>query len=133
MENERIIDRFDKYMTFKHLNDNIVTTECGLGIGTIGKAKSGRNDLGKRTIDKLLAKYQDLSKVWLLTGEGEMLISDGKKHVDEHTPDQVTKLIDELSAQRRMTEKALEQNDRLITLLEKEAERTEVIVAQKRV
>ena len=125
--------RFDKYMKYKGLNDNQVTISCGLSQGLLNQARSGKSDLGQSTIEKILIIYQDLSKVWLLTGEGEMLVSDEKKHVDEHTTDQVTKLIDELSAQRRMTEKALEQNDRLITLLEKEAERTEVIVAQKRV
>lgn len=67
---------------------------------------------------------------WLIDGEGEMLSS--PPIPDRDTPNgndsTVNKLIDELTAQRRMTEKALEQNDRLITLLEKETERTQTIV-----
>lgn len=69
----RIIDRFDKYMTTKDLNDNQVTVSCGLSVGLLGKARRGDSDLGKKTIDKILSFYQDLNRVWLLTGEGEML------------------------------------------------------------
>lgn len=69
----RIIDRFDKYMTTKDLNDNQVTVSCGLSVGLLGKARRGDSDLGKKAIDKILSFYQDLNRVWLLTGEGEML------------------------------------------------------------
>ena len=74
---------------------------------------------------------------WLILGEGDMLKEGEEDEVEITTQDQtVLRLIDELSAQRKMTEKALEQqgrlmeqNDRLITLLEKETERTQLIVA----
>lgn len=66
--------RFDKYMKFKGLNDNQVSRQCNLSQGLIGQARSGKSDLGTKTIDKILSIYQDLNKFWLLTGEGEMLI-----------------------------------------------------------
>ena len=66
-------NRFDKYMKVKGLNDNQVTIQCGLSQGLLGQARTGKSDLGNKTIDKILKVYQDLSKVWLLTGEGEML------------------------------------------------------------
>lgn len=67
-------ERFDKYMKFKGLNDNQVSRQCNLSQGLIGQARSGKSDLGTKTIDKILSIYQDLNKFWLLTGEGEMLI-----------------------------------------------------------
>lgn len=70
------MERFDKYMKFKGLNDNQVTTKCNLSQGLLGKARSGKSDIGSRAIDKILTIYQDLSRIWLLTGEGEMLKSD---------------------------------------------------------
>lgn len=69
----RKIDRFIKYMSYKGLNDNQVTRECELSQGLLNQARSGKSDLGSKTIDKILTKYQDLNRVWLLTGEGEML------------------------------------------------------------
>ena len=71
---ERRIDRLEKYMIIKKLNDNQVTKDCGLSVGLLNQAKRGKSDLGSKAIDKILSKYQDLSRVWLLTGEGDMLI-----------------------------------------------------------
>ena len=69
------MNRFDQYMKEKGLNDNQVTSKCGLSQGLLGQARTGKSDLGNKTIDKILNFYQDLNKVWLLTGEGEMLQS----------------------------------------------------------
>lgn len=68
-------ERFDKYMKHKGLNDNQVTVECKLSQGLLGQARKGKSDLGTKTIEKILNIYQDLNKVWLMTGEGDMLSS----------------------------------------------------------
>lgn len=73
---ERKIDRFLQYLEYKGINDNKATVECGLSNGLINQAKRGKADLGNKSLDKILNKYQDLSRVWLLTGEGHM-INDG--------------------------------------------------------
>ena len=73
----RIIERLDKYMSINGLNDNKITVNCGLSVGLLGKARQSNNDIGKKAIEKILSFYQDINKVWLLTGEGEMLKRDG--------------------------------------------------------
>lgn len=60
-------------MNYRGLNDNQVTLECGLSQGLLSQARSGRSDLGPKTIEKILITYQDIDRVWLLTGSGEML------------------------------------------------------------
>lgn len=69
----RRIDRFDQYMAHEHLNDNKVTQQLGLSVGTIGKSRKEGRDLSDRVIEQILNFYTDLNKVWLLTGEGDML------------------------------------------------------------
>lgn len=71
------IARFSIYMASKGLNDNQVTVQCGLSQGLIGQARTGKSDLGNKTINKILNVYQDLNKTWLLTGDGEMLKGGG--------------------------------------------------------
>ena len=69
----RIIDRFDEYMLFKHLNDNRATKDLGFSIGMIGKSRNEGRDLSKKAIQRILAVYNDLDETWLRTGEGEMI------------------------------------------------------------
>lgn len=86
MKNERKIERFDKYMMFKGLNDNKVTLDLGLSVGTIGKSRAEGRDLSERNIEKILNFYTDLDRVWLLTGEGEMLKQATSASNDEKLP-----------------------------------------------
>ena len=69
----RIIDRFDEYMTFKHLNDNRATKDLGFSIGMIGKSRNEGRDLSKKAVHRILAVYNDLDETWFKTGEGEMI------------------------------------------------------------
>ena len=79
------ISRFVQYLEYKCINDNQATVECGLSNGLIGQARSGKSDLGAKTIDKILNAYQDLSRVWLLTGEGNMLTEQDVSVVSQPT------------------------------------------------
>ena len=69
-------ERLEKYMKTKGLNDNQVTVQCSLSQGLLNQCRTGKSDLGPKTIDKILNIYQDLSRVWLLTGEGPMLVGE---------------------------------------------------------
>lgn len=133
----RRIERFDKYMAFKGLNDNKVTVDLGLSNGTIGKSRKDGRDLSDRVIEQILNFYTDLNKVWLLTGEGEMLNKTIHQEAKGDNNTQVAgngnnvnvttkSLLEELAAQRKLTEKAQEQVskaqeqiDRLLSIIEK--------------
>lgn len=79
----KIIDRFDEYMAYKRLNDNRVTIQLGLSNGTIGKSRQENRDLSDKVIEQILNFYTDLSRTWLLYGEGEMLITDTAPRIVE--------------------------------------------------
>lgn len=130
------IERFDKFMAAKKLNDNKVTVEVGLSVGTLGKSRKENRDLSDKVVEQLLNFYKDLSRTWLLTGEGEMLkepsypsnvsptvLADdhstaiaGNKNV-VNADQTIAMLVAEVSAQRRLTEKVLEQNSELLAIV----------------
>ena len=98
----RTIDRFDIYMKSSGLNDNKVTKDLSLSVGNLGKSRRPGKDLSMKNIERILNFYKNLNRVWLLTGEGEMLKSE---HVaaapaagsDASTPpmgDEIRKLYD---------------------------------------
>lgn len=62
-------------MAFRGLNDNKVTVQLSLSVGTLGKSRKEGRDLSDKVIEKILNFYTEINKVWLLTGEGEMLNS----------------------------------------------------------
>lgn len=127
------IERFDKYMAVKRLNDNKVTVEVGLSVGTLGKSRKPNRDLSEKVIERLLNFYKDLSREWLLYGSGEMLrpqtataengaVSMNGTEIKENTIQvntdaTIAQLIAEVAAQRRVTEKVLEQNSELIAII----------------
>ncbi len=123
----RKIDRLSKYMEFKGLNDNIVTKECSLSQGLIGQARRGKCDLGDKAIEKILNTYQDINRVWLLTGEGEMLKQEKPLHPmvakAEALMDKLIASLEEtIESQKQVIEKQNAEIERLQrALLEKEA------------
>ena len=123
----RIIDRFDEYMMFKHLNDNRATKDLGFSIGMIGKSRNEGRDLSKKAIQRILAVYNDLDETWLKTGKGEMICEPRNSRLGiiskvlespvsstsevEYTssPTSLDKLIDQLLSNSKTMNKLVEQ------------------------
>lgn len=70
---ERRIDRLDRYIRYRGLNDNRVTIDCGLSIGTLGKSRKPGKDISIKTAQAILDQYPEINKIWLINGEGEMI------------------------------------------------------------
>lgn len=69
---ERVIDRFDKLLEAKGMNDHQATKFFGFAIGTIGKSRAQGRDLSSKNSQIVLNLLQDVSPSWLLAGEGPM-------------------------------------------------------------
>ena len=80
---QRKIDRLDLFAAYKNLNDNQLTRELQLAVGTISKSRKPGKDISRRTAEALLQRYPELSRNWLLNGVGEMFVSERKP--DFHT------------------------------------------------
>ena len=100
---KRRVDRLLEYLSAKGISENKATFDCGLSKGLICQAKSGKADIGNKAVEKILATYDDLNRVWFLTGEGSMLL--GEQDPETPAPEQTTannSLIDYL--QRKIAE-----------------------------
>ena len=96
---------------------------------------TGKRPVSKRIVNTLLTEFPEISEEWLRTGEGDMLNLAYSHDVsptvlaDDHSTaiagnknmvnsDQtIAMLVAEVSAQRRLTEKVLEQNSELLAIV----------------
>ena len=109
---------------------------CGFANGYMDKLRLSPSP---SKLEKIYLTFPELNRNWLLTGEGEMLTSPSQQingdhnsatannvsgdgnHVGNVSTDNqiISKALDEIAAQRRLTEKAHEQIDRLLDIIEK--------------
>ena len=75
MKSDRVIDRLDVFMRHKGYSDTFVQSECGLSNGTLNKSRAEGRDLSRRATESVLNKFQEINRVWLTTGVGEMLLA----------------------------------------------------------
>lgn len=96
--NEDFFDRLDKYISIKQLNDNKVTVQSGIPVGSLGKQRKGTHGtrgLSVVNIAKILYVYTDLNADWLITGRGEMLNSDPSPISDREEIEKLRAKIEE--------------------------------------
>lgn len=85
---------------------------------------NGKVDIPKNFIIKLKNLIPEFNEQWLLTGEGEMVVSEAVTEAPSVatpagiSPALLDKALDEIAAQRRIAEKAQEQIDRLLAIIE---------------
>lgn len=79
--NVSFIDRLLLFMEKEGINDNQMTVSAGLSVGVVGKMRKGiTKGLNSANIEKILYAYPNLSATWLLTGKGEIYISENNEH-----------------------------------------------------
>lgn len=92
--------------------------------------------ISEKLASQIISEFPEINKTWLLTGEGEMLVKSSYSQnnsptvlADDHSTaiagnknvvnaDQtIAMLVAEVAAQRRLTEKVLEQNSELLAMV----------------
>lgn len=108
---DNFFTRLDAFMKYKGLNDNKITVQAGIAVGTLGKQRRGGKGLSYESISKILRTYPDLSTEWLITGRGEML----KKMTEFVDMKTLIGLVDKLAHD---VAKIHEKSDLMVTQLE---------------
>lgn len=70
-----IVERIVYYLKEKGVAVSAFEKELGLGNATLSKAFRTGGAIGSDKLEKIVSHCKDLSPVWLLTGEGSMLVS----------------------------------------------------------
>ena len=131
-------DRILAYINYLHISVSEFERNSGLSNGYI---KNFKGQLGVEKLENILKAYPELSYSWLVRGEGEMLKTgvqqisygdmspnlNGKGNSVNFVSEDLKIFVEELSAQRRISERTLtllekkdEQIDRLISIIEKQ-------------
>lgn len=125
-------ERFNEFISYKRMSKRKFQLSIGVSNSYIQNIV---NNISEDVLNRISKIYPELNTDWLLTGEGEMLNPSISQSVTGNHNTAVagngnqvntSTLIEELAAQRRLTEKvqmqldkSQEQIDRLLTLLER--------------
>lgn len=80
---DTLFSRLDKFMQYKGLNDNKITVQTHIAVGTLGKQRRSGKGLSYESIVKILNTYPELNPSWLLLGKGEMLVNAEHPHQEQ--------------------------------------------------
>ncbi len=104
--------RLDQFMKFKGLNDNRITVQTNIAVGTLGKQRRSGKGLSYDSILKILSTYPELNPAWLIMGKGEMLIK------EDCTSNNLDSIIEIIGRQETAIKKQQEKIDLLVVQLD---------------
>ena len=107
-----LFTRLDLFMRYKGLNDNRITVQTKIAVGTLGKQRRSGKGLSYDSIVKILRTYPELNPAWFLLGEGEMLLKEDKVVTN------FTSLQELATSQEALIKKQQEKIDLLISQLD---------------
>lgn len=70
-----IVERIVSYLKAKGIAISTFEKELHLGNTTLSKAYKTGGSIGTDKLEKIISYCEDLSPLWLVTGEGDMLVS----------------------------------------------------------
>lgn len=85
-----IVERIICYLQHKGIAVSTFEKELGLGNTTISRAYKSGAAIGTDKLEKIISYCPDLSPLWLVTGEGEMIVGEKEKEEEAHTPIEVS-------------------------------------------
>lgn len=109
-------ERIIHYLKKSKITQSEFCKRVGLSSGYIGAM---RKSFQPGTINKIVIEFPDLDITWLLTGKGEMLNSETKEPNSNEEDMQMKELIAAFRENREMLAEALDQNSRLIGVIER--------------
>ena len=86
-----ILERIKAYMDVKGIKIAPFEKSIGMSNASFGKSLKNNGSIGTDKLENILSIYSDINPVWLLTGEGSMLKTNGSMN---DTPSQSVTVVD---------------------------------------
>lgn len=107
MDEQNVAARLKSFMDFLQLSNSQFADTCGIPRPSLSQLLSGRNKkLSDVVVGQIHAAFPDLSVLWLMFGEGDMivppplnpaLVDEAKKFMDDITPEPQKPNVSELT------------------------------------
>ena len=117
----RIIDRLIKYLDHKRITAYSFERTCQVANGYLKKQQKGKGSIGSDILERIHRNYLDLSLLWLISGEGEMLEPDkGPNNILKESKQYYTKdeMIQFLQERITLLEAAVADKEKIIAMME---------------
>ncbi|MBL7696529.1 MAG: hypothetical protein JNK79_00150 [Chitinophagaceae bacterium] len=124
----KVTDRLQEYLNLRNISPYTFERTCGIANGYLKKQMKGKGSIGSEIVERITEKYKDLNVTWLLTGKGNMLITNYPVNEQvysmadkeqEYTRHEQT--VKSLREKILILENALADKEKIIKLLEKQA------------
>ena len=119
----RVIDRLQTYLSFKGITAYAFEHTCEIANGYLKKQVKGKGTVGSDILERIHEQYTDLSLLWLLTGNGEMIeVYAGQELHEDETAYKVMRaeLLQLLREQIAILEASNADKDKIISMLEQQ-------------
>lgn len=112
-----ILERIKQYIDLKGISVSAFERSIGMSNASFGKSLKNGGAIGSDKLENILKAYPDISPVWLMTGAGNMLITDDDGADSHLAPGQderyVMHLMDKIAAQAEEIGRLKERNEQL--------------------
>jgi hypothetical protein len=99
------IDRLLSYLELKQISAYAFERACEVSNGYLYKQQKGKGTIGSDILEKIRKVYSDLNLIWLISGEGEMLLGDDSRLVkEEHERYERAERLKSISANANLIE-----------------------------
>jgi len=75
----KIVDRIKKFIEHKELSLRRFDESIGMSKGYMSRQIKANASIGSDVLERMLDTYPELNPIWLLKGEGEMLLPNGRR------------------------------------------------------
>jgi transcriptional regulator with XRE-family HTH domain len=132
--NQRVKETVKELKKFRKVHSQAdFAKETGIGVVQLSEIVSGKRKVSEYYVNKILTRFPEINADWLRSGVGEMLKSNSanaenhsisiageeikENKINVNTDETIAMLVAEVAAQRKLTEKVLEQNSDLIAII----------------